>query len=371
MAITILPKEPGGEEFANRFNKAFDEGIRRQAGFASALKMQELLSNMRAKQRMPLLEQSGLPREMAQLEPSDFNQFMKYEQSKAASQGMSDLMSSFGGGLPQQMQPGDELQQQMQPGRYEIPQEQTPREQVSSRPKYIDTATLAKKISGLPADRQIQVMNLAEQHNKNIESREVKERGIEIQEHHEIQPFLHQESVQYKSLKQSRDIAEKMLDSLEAIKDKWPSAGIGALPIDFQRVLIRDPKIRKFIADSKSLVSALAGTRKGLPTNFKLKLEELAKADLSMPIETARELLNDVIERFESSKDSQKFIHSQKDKKTGKYPIDIEQRTQDFENAREEPLSYPEYYKVGTVYEDNGDRSELILENGKKTWRKA
>lgn len=190
----------------------------------------------------------------------------------------------------------------------------------------------------------------------------------ELKGYESIKPFIHAEREDYKAQKQAANIAQSMLKNIDQIEKKWPSALVGSMPIEMQRVYIRDPQIRKFIADSNALVSALAGTRKGVPTNYKLKLEALSKSDLSMPPQTAREILNDVLTKFEDVKDRLKYINTQKNE-NGKLPVDIEQRTSAFDIAKEDPFNYPDYYKKGTIIEeDDGKRYRLIEKNGKKEW---
>lgn len=182
-------------------------------------------------------------------------------------------------------------------------------------------------------------------------------------EQESVKPFLHKEAEDLKAQKQARDIAENMLKNLKKNKSRWPGAIVGNLPDAVKSVFIRDPNVRKYIADANSLVSALAGTRKGVPTNFKLKLEALSKADLSQPIEAQEEILEDVIDKYEKAKERQKFIASQRDSR-GQYPLDIERRTLDFETAQDSEMRVPRGAQEGDIYEDDSGQ-QWEYANGK------
>ena len=169
----------------------------------------------------------------------------------------------------------------------------------------------------------------------------LKEGAQQFREQQSIKPFLHAEVEDYKAKKNAGDIAKSMLENIKTNKDRWPGPLVGNLPVSAQNLIVRDKNVRKFIADANSLVTALAGTRKGVPTNFKLKLEALSKADLSQPIETQEELLKDVIKKSKQAADRQKYISGLK--KDGKYPLDIEQKVVEYD-LRNEDL---EQFEIG------------------------
>ncbi len=176
-----------------------------------------------------------------------------------------------------------------------------------------------------------------------------------------ITPFLHAEALDYKAQKKVTHLANQMLANIEKNKKKWPGAIVGNLPAQAQSLFIRDPNVRKYIADANSLVTQLAGTRKGAPSNFKLKLEALSKADLGMPVETQEEILKSLINQGKESDIRQKYINSLKTE-SGIYPGDLERKVIEFEQAQEDPLEFPQYYEEGTIYQDeeSGQEYELI-----------
>ena len=179
-----------------------------------------------------------------------------------------------------------------------------------------------------------------------------------------LDPFFKAEAADVKAQNQAAKIAEGMLNNLRKNKSKWPGAIKGSLASSSQlgqKIFLRDPDVRKYVADANSLVSALANTRRGQPTNFKLQLEALSKADLSQPIPTQEELLQDVINKRDATRDRQRFIESQKTKNG--YPLDIERRVIEFEDAQDNPLDYPQYYKEGTNYQDD-DGTIYVIKRG-------
>ena len=127
------------------------------------------------------------------------------------------------------------------------------------------------------------------------------------------------------------------------------------MPEAARRAFIRDPDVRKFIADADKLVILLSNTRKGQPTNYKTQLEKFAKADISQPIETMEGILNDVVEDSDVSDRENEFISSSKNKETKKYPLDIAQRLSNFERQQKRAgLPNPYDYSEDTVIELNG-----------------
>lgn len=184
-----------------------------------------------------------------------------------------------------------------------------------------------------------------------------------FREQQALQPFLNKEAADIQAQKRSADIAEDMLDNLKKNKKKWPGFFKGNLSAFAGEKVLRDPDIRKYIADAHKLVSAEANKRRGLPTNFKLKLEALSKADLSQPYETQVKLLEDIIASRDESRARQRFIDSQKDIQ-GNYPKDIQRKVIEFDDAMDNPLKYPQYFSEGDEYEDNEGVNHTI-KNGK------
>ena len=206
-------------------------------------------------------------------------------------------------------------------------------------------------------------LKLAEKREERAKTLEERQQGYKEQQ--SLKPFLTESVKSYQNQKKASSLAQEMKEILQAKYKKFPGAITGNLPTTLQNLFIRDKDVRSYAAKANELVTLLAGTRKGLPTNFKIMLEKLSKADLNQPIGTQFELLDAVIRNTDKEKNLQKFIHSLKNKETGEYPLDLEQKTVEYDLAGENPLEYPEYYKEGTVYEDdNGKR--FVVKN--KQW---
>jgi hypothetical protein len=131
-----------------------------------------------------------------------------------------------------------------------------------------------------------------------------------------------------------------------------------------------------------ALVTAIANTRKGVPTNYKTKLEQYAKADISQPIETQRRLLEGVVENTGESEERNNFLVSQKDKK-GNYPYDLVSRVSKFgteqqqkhkifkydeeevpEYVLNDPQYYPEYFPDKKIRDTT--TGKILKSNGKE-----
>ncbi len=165
----------------------------------------------------------------------------------------------------------------------------------------------------------------------------LKIRKQNFQEQRALEPVLKAEAEDYKNNRSVEDTAERMLKNLQKNKHKFPGALVGNLPASAQSVLLRDKDVREYVADANSLVSALVSTKRGLPTNYKLKLEALSKADLSQPIETQEKILKNVIKRSKQATERQKFINSLKDQESN-YPLDLRQRLVDYDISMKDPL---------------------------------
>ncbi len=145
----------------------------------------------------------------------------------------------------------------------------------------------------------------------------------ELADEKKNEPFLKGQSEDFNNAKRLYSKAKSMLDNLEKNKKKWPGQLRGTITPD---KAYTDPDIRKYLADGASLVSALASSRKGQPTNFKIKFEQLSKPDLTMPYDTQKDLLKSIIKDSEDVFKVQKFIGSEKQKYGGKLPGDIREK---------------------------------------------
>ena len=149
----------------------------------------------------------------------------------------------------------------------------------------------------------------------------------ELADEKKTEPFLKGLAEDYRNAQVLRSKAKGMLDNLEKNEKKFPgqTAGYIARKTGAEE-LYRDPDVAKYIADSTSLVSALANSRKGQPTNFKIKFEQLSKPQLSQPLATQKALLRDIIKNADNVFKTNKFVNSQKESNQGRIPGDIRER---------------------------------------------
>jgi hypothetical protein len=205
---------------------------------------------------------------------------------------------------------------------------------------------------------------LAQRKSEQEEKSALKKEEQDLKYATSVRPFLKEQQKEYSQQKKVKRLAQDALKIIEANKDSWPGAITGNLPIALQTLFQRNPAIRKYMADIDQLVLEKAGTRKGNPTEWKVKLEQLGKAGTDKPVQTQIDILKDIIRDADEVEEDQRYIHSTKNKETGRYPLDIEQRLVGFDMARQNPLQHPEFYEEGTNYTDD-DGSEYEIVNGK------
>ena len=144
----------------------------------------------------------------------------------------------------------------------------------------------------------------------------------DIAEQARIEPFLKGQYEDFNMAKKLRSKAEGMLKILKEHKKEWPGFVTGKFPESFHR----NPAVRKYIADANTVVTLLANSRKGQPTNAKLRFEQLAKPNLDQPYETQVGLLEDIIKDTDLVFDTQKNLEKIRKEHGNKFPGDIRQR---------------------------------------------
>lgn len=151
-----------------------------------------------------------------------------------------------------------------------------------------------------------------------------------------LEPFLKGQAEDFNNAKKLYTKAKSMREALLKNKDSWPTVS-GWLPEEIRNKLFKNPSVAKYVADANTLVAQLASSRKGQPTNFKIKLEQAAKPHLGLPYDSQLQLLNDIIKDAEGVFKVQKNLSDIKEKSGGKYPRDIRQRMieNEFEQTEE------------------------------------
>lgn len=182
-----------------------------------------------------------------------------------------------------------------------------------------------------------------------------------------LQPFLQERFKQYEADKRIKTIAKSMLENIQKNKASFPNRFVGNLPEGAQNILIRNPHVRKYMANSNSLVKLLANSdTRGQITNAKLKLEQLAKAHVGMPIDTQEEILKEILEGVDRGERSIKQMDKLKNKETGRYPDDLRSKLAEYDIAQEDPLSFPQYYAPGSEFTD--DDGTVYVNKDSKEW---
>lgn len=177
-----------------------------------------------------------------------------------------------------------------------------------------------------------------------------------------LEPFLKGISEDYNISKQLYAKSRSMLENLQKNKAKFEKLRVAGALIDPNskagKILYSDPDVRKYIADSNGIVTLLANSRKGQPTNFKIRFEQLSKPDISQPVKTQEDLLRGIEQNAKDVFKVNKFVNEQQAKHGGKTPGNIRemlisQGIEDIFAGAEEEL--PE----GSQYEENGKIFEI------------
>lgn len=171
---------------------------------------------------------------------------------------------------------------------------------------------------------------------------------LEATQQEKLEPFLKGQAEDYTNAKKLYSKAKSMLENIKKNRRKFPGVLSGnIIPEKFRT----DPDIRKYVADANTLVTLLAGSRKGQPTNFKVKLEQMSKPNLGQPIESQIALLEDIIKDSESVFKTQKKLSDIKQEHGGKYPRDLRQRL--IEGELEAPESSQQSEYMGDIVQDD------------------
>lgn len=153
-----------------------------------------------------------------------------------------------------------------------------------------------------------------------------------------VKPFLDAHYKDMQAAKVLKKQAEESLALLKKIKHKLPGNFVTG---KIAEVASTDPEVRKLAADYNRLVklSANFGKGEGVMTNFKLRLEQAAKAGLDKPVETQEEILKDFIRHADNVFDTDKKITEIRKQNKGVYPLDLTQKLIEFEGSEKSESS--------------------------------
>jgi len=163
-----------------------------------------------------------------------------------------------------------------------------------------------------------------------------------------VKPFLDAHYKDMQAAKILKKQAEESLKLLQRIKHKLPGNFITG---KIAEVASTDPDVRKLAADYNRLVklSANFGKGEGVMTNFKLKLEQAAKAGLDKPIDTQEEILKDFIRHADNVYDTDRKITEIRKQNKGVYPLDLTQKLIEFEGSEKQPEAISAGSKVSSI----------------------
>jgi len=126
-----------------------------------------------------------------------------------------------------------------------------------------------------------------------------------------------------KIMKPARDTALKMIDILKKHADKFPKF-YATRRLD--PAIWNDEDISLYDSYAKKLAVLAAQSRRGNPTNAKIKLEEAIKAGVDKPLATQLALLNDVIKESDEVFQDDLIIKDALRNKSGNIPASLREK---------------------------------------------
>ena len=160
-----------------------------------------------------------------------------------------------------------------------------------------------------------------------------------------VMPFVERELQRAENAIEVKDIASEMLQIAQKHKDKWPAIG-GYLPEKFQR----DPDIRRYAALANQLVVAKSNALRGVPTNFRTKLVQQGKIDLTQPYNTQIQGLKAEIKNADNLLEIPKTIEKVKEENGGRYPRDLAARVYGNKYISNKPREVPHDLPNASLY---------------------
>lgn len=410
MAITILPKEQtAGELIGSAFGSGISEGLRQQANIASQLKMQQLLNNLKVQQYGPAFQKEGIPVEWATMEPAMFSALMKNRQQQAAQQNMAGLMQALQQGQqPQGFMPGMAPEQQMGAEGYQAPEAQgqqmaASQYQAPQGPQPINMEAIAPFLQNMPPDQQKYIMDYIQKQNLGAQkfgqaerhAREARSAKIYgslakyIEKANDTGSRADQKIKSLLEMKRLNDSGELDSASKATLLDYL---GLGSYPnllnesgaeFDAHATSLWDGTFKEMFGGRMNKEEFKEFLKKQLPSLLQkqngrdivinrwlsntLAAKNKQKVWNNMLDEWGDNIPNNALSQLnkETSRSNAKML---KELSEGILPEEYRQG-KDLEAAIQDPLKYAEYYKLGTVHEDDsGVRRKIELVNGTKKW---
>jgi hypothetical protein len=356
--VQIVPRSNWlGESFEKGFGQAsanMGEGISTGLQALANLKLQQMQQRHQQQQTESALQ--GLPgmtpeivKAIGGLPPQLANTYLQNILNEPIEREYAKAWNNM-------TQQNQSSQQELPTSQFAQPQNQMPSEQVvgpytpynvqqtpaQTTPQQPTMQQALPSVSRLKPQQFTQLMNYVAQTKKQVSKQQK-----------DLAPIVTTQVKEYGTMSRAGRIAKEALNNLHTNSKQFPGMITGNLPEKLQQLLIRNPNVRKYQADINRLVKELSSTTKGNVTSLKIRLEQLAKANVSQPIETQEALLQEVIDESDRVANTTQFMESLKNK-DGHLPDDTGSRLAEFDLAQDNPLQYPQYYSPGTTIEQNG-----------------
>ena len=347
------------QQQAQQENMRYQQGLQRE--------QQQYQQGISQKNNLQTLMAMGYPQEkaqqMANTDPALLKEIVKYDMQQRGNEPLAQIISSmFNGNQQNGQQVPIQNAEQSQFGQEQQPSSTGPNisaDQLKALPRH-DLMQTAQMIGKQKQHEENLAFKKSEAIKKHGETKEKDAR----KEQEGLKTFLDEDRKKFQGLKKQKEIAEEMLNIVNNYKGKFPGAIMGNVPEPLKKMWINDPKVRRFMQLQAELVRASAEKGGGRASKYLYQLAEAGKTGVGQPIETMQTALKNYIDEYGESKDREKHKATLRDKKTGRYPTDLPDRLTEYELAQEDPLSYPQYFTKGEIYEDdNGKRFKV--KNGK------
>lgn len=366
--IDILPKQRGA---ASGFLTDVQPGL---SGLLNSL-AQQRASEMQVNRLAPGLSQIlGIPMEQARslaYQPeSILGQLVKQQyQTQAGQQELDTLRSLLGGSQEQPVATQGQIAQQptQSPGQ---PQMQPPRTGLNSTspiaPTQQTTAPQLPTTGFIKPGSAVRYAQLLESRKAGEENRALKKELVDIKH----QQLIDSRNAPYlKKLDADIGPAESLNAKARKLKALLTTGNVsGGVFGGLTPTRLQNTETQQFDSGAKELATELAGTGKGVATNYKIKMAQEAKALLNHLPKTQEELVNDVIEKTDKVIKADHARQEVIEQNHGNQPPNIK-------FAVAQKLKEPKYIydlPLGDRYEDGGEISEGdILKAGGKEFERV
>lgn len=264
--VQIL-KQPG---FGERLGEALGTGL--GGGLSGGLQAlaSQRLQNLAQERTASQFEKAGYPRQWAYFDPRIQAELVKAQERRPGEEAYAESINKLLG---------------------------TDTSATETKPIAEPTSVtqLPTEVKPKPRLNERQATELAK---LGFEKRKREESKLEKQQTHiesQNEPYLKEIRESKPIAQQTQNLAKEMLTLLDTGKVK--SGLKGYVPEALQ-----NPESQQFIAKANTLAGLIAASGKGVPTNFKIKLAQISKPNITQSSATQRKLLNDLI------KDTQKIL---------------------------------------------------------------